>query len=64
VVDQVRREVLDLLLGEIDLLEGADDLVVGEKPFLLAVLDELLQLLDVRKGNFGREHGPLFLLPG
>ena len=46
VVDQVRREVLELLLRELDFLDARDDLVVGEKAFLLARLDELLQLLD------------------
>ena len=49
VVDQVGREVLDLLLGELDLLEARDDLVVGEEAFLLTRLDELVQLLDFRK---------------
>ena len=51
-VDQVRREVLELLLREIDVLERLDDLVVGEEPLLLPLLDELVELLDVRKGDF------------
>ena len=51
-VDQVRREVLELLLREIDVLERLDDLVVGEEPLLLPLLDELVELLDVRKGGF------------
>ena len=56
VVDQVRREVLELLLGELDLLDARDDLVVGEEAFLLARLDELVQLLDLGKGDVDREH--------
>ena len=63
VVDQVGGEVLQLLLGEIDVLEGLRDLVVGQEPLLLALLDELVQLLDVWKGGVDGEHGPLFL-PG
>src|SRR5436309_1572912 len=49
VVDQVRVEVLDLLLRELDILEPGCDLVVVEDAFLDAFLDEYLQLLDVRK---------------
>ena len=56
VVDQVRREVLELLFGELDLLEPGDDLVVGEKALFLPGLDELLQLLDLGKGDVDREH--------
>ena len=56
VVDQVGVEVFDLLLREIDLLEAADDLVIGEKPFLLSVLDELLELLDLGKSDIDGEH--------
>jgi hypothetical protein len=51
VVDQVRVEVFDLLLAELHLLESGDDLVVGEEPFLLSVLDELVEFLDVRQGD-------------
>jgi hypothetical protein len=47
VVEEVGVEVLELLLGELDLLESRDDLVVGEEPFFLSRLDELLQLLDL-----------------
>ena len=56
VVDQVRREVLELLLAELDLLETGDDLVVGEEALFLAGLDELVQLLDIGKGDVDREH--------
>src|SRR3712207_8536538 len=45
VVDQVRVEVLDLILRELDVLEPRDDLVVGQEPFLEPVCDELLQVL-------------------
>ena len=55
VVDQVRVEVLDLLLRELDVLEPRDDLVVGEEPLLLPVLDELLEFFDVRKGDVDGE---------
>ncbi len=49
VLDQVRVEVFDLLLCELDILEPVDDLVIGEESLLLSVRDELLQLLDVRR---------------
>ena len=42
VVDQVGREVFELLLGELDLLEPRDDLVIGEEALLLPRLDELV----------------------
>ena len=56
VVDQVRREVFDLLLRELDFLDPFDDLVIGEEPLLLSRRDELLQLLDVGKSNVDSEH--------
>ena len=56
VVDQVRREVFDLLLRELDFLETVDDLVVGEEALLLARLDELLEFFDVGKSNVDSEH--------
>ena len=55
VVDQIGVEVLDLLLAELHLLEPGDDVVVGEKPFLLSVLNELVQLLDVGQRDVDRE---------
>ena len=55
-VDQVGVEVLDLLLRQIDFLEAGDDLVVREEPFFLAVLDELLELLDLRECDIDGEH--------
>ena len=55
-VDQIGVEVLDLLLRQIDLLETGDDLVVREEPFFLSVLDELLELLDLRKSDIDGEH--------
>ena len=59
VIDEVGREVLQLLLREIDVLDGLDDLVVRQEPLLLPLLDELVQLLDLRKSGFDGEHGPL-----
>ncbi len=56
VVDQVRVEVFDLLLGELDLFEAGDDLVIREEALLRAVLNELVELFDVRKGNVDGEH--------
>ena len=56
VVDQVRREVFELLFGELDLLDSRDDLVVGEEALLLPGLDELVQLLDLGKRDVDREH--------
>jgi hypothetical protein len=62
VVDEVGVEVLDLLLGELDLLEPGDDLVVGEEPLLDAVLNELLQLFDVRQRDLdGQQRTSAFL---
>jgi hypothetical protein len=58
VVDQVRVEVLDLILGEFDILEPCRDLVVVEEPLLETVLNELLQLLNVRKRDLESEHRP------
>ena len=62
VVDEVRVEVLDLLLGEVDFLQPGDDLVVGEEPLLLPFGDELVQLLDVGQRDIDREHCPPLLL--
>jgi hypothetical protein len=56
VVDQVRVEVFDLLLGELDFLEPGDDLVVGKEPFLESVLNELVELFYVRKRDVDGEH--------
>ena len=56
VVDQVGREVLDLVLRELDLFEALDDLVVGEEAFFLTGLDELLQFLDFGERNVDSEH--------
>jgi hypothetical protein len=56
VVDQVRGEILDLLLRELDFLDALDDVVIGEEPLLLPGRDELVQLFDVGKNNVGSEH--------
>ena len=56
VVDQIGREILELLLGELDLFEPGDDLVVGEKALFLSGLDELVQLFDLRKRDVNSEH--------
>jgi len=63
VVDEVGREVLELLLREVHVLERLDDLVVGQEPLFLSLLDESVELFDVRKGDIDGEHEPLFL-PG
>ena len=42
VLDQIRIEVLDLLLGQLDVFEPVDDLVVGEEAFLFPFGDELV----------------------
>src|SRR5712691_7236257 len=62
VVDQVRVEVLDLIFGELDILEPRGDLVVVEEPFLETVLNELVQLFDVGERDVDGEH--LGLPPG
>jgi hypothetical protein len=48
VIDEVRVEVLDLLLRELHLVEAGHDLVVREETLLDALLDQPLKLLDVR----------------
>jgi hypothetical protein len=62
VVDQVRVEVLDLLLGELDVLEPLDDLVVGEEALFDSVGDELLEFFDVGQRDIDGEHGSWVLL--
>src|SRR6185295_3553603 len=56
VVEQVGVEVLELFLGELDLLERLGDLVEREVPLVLAFLDKSLQLLDVRQRDLDRQH--------
>src|SRR6266567_3003803 len=56
VVDQIRREVFDLLLGELDFLDSFDDLVIGEESFLLSRRDQLVEFLDVGQSNVDSEH--------
>ena len=56
-VDQVRVEVLDLLLRELDLVEPGDDLVVREEALLEPLLDEALKLLDLRESDIDGQHG-------
>jgi len=56
VVDQVRVEVLDLLLRELDVLEPADDLVVREETEFDPSLYELLELIYLRESNIDGEH--------
>src|SRR5439155_172429 len=56
VVDQVRGEVFDLLLRQLDFLEPFDDLVVGEEAFLLPRIDQLLQFFDVGERDVDGEH--------
>src|SRR5205814_621411 len=61
VVDQVRVEVLDLLLRELDFLEPGDDLVVGEEALRETFLDKLLKLLDLRQRDVdGEQRWPRF----
>ena len=57
VVDQVRVEVLDLLLRELDVVEPRDDLVVGEEALLEPLLDEALKLLDLGESDIDGQHG-------
>ena len=44
VIDQIRREVLELFLGELHLLHTCDDLVVGEEALFLPRLYKLVEL--------------------
>ena len=57
VLDEVGVEVLDLLPGEIDVLEPGNDFIEGQKTLLLALLYELVKLFDVRDGDIDRQHG-------
>ena len=61
-VDEVRVEVLDLLLRQLDVVEAGDDLVVGEEPLLEPLLDQAVQLLDLGEGDIHGQHGLGFLL--
>ncbi len=62
VVDEIRVEVLDLLLRELDVVEPGDDLVVREEALLEPLLDQALELLDLGEGDIDRQHGLGFLL--
>jgi hypothetical protein len=64
VIDQIGVEVFDLLLRELDLLEHGDDLVVGEEPLLLSLLDEPVEFLDVWKGDLDVEQWTSAFLAG
>src|SRR5918992_2001169 len=54
-IDQVGVEVLDLLLGQLDFLERRHDLVVGEEPLLLSLLNKSVKLFDVGERDVDRE---------
>ena len=58
VLDQVRVEVLDLLLRQLHVLARGGDLVVGQEAFLPPFRDELVELFDVRKRDVDGEHVP------
>jgi hypothetical protein len=62
VIDQIGVEVLDLLLGELDVVEPRHDLVVREEPLLEPLLDQALELLDLGEGDIDGQHGLGFLL--
>jgi hypothetical protein len=55
-VDQIRREVLDLLLRELDFLDSLDDLVIGEDALLLSRLDQLVEFFDIGQSNVDSEY--------
>ena len=55
VIDQIGREVLELILAELYLLNSGDNLVVGEEALFLAGLYELVKLFYLGKGNVDRE---------
>ena len=56
VIDEIRVEVLDLLLRQLHFLDTRHDLVVGEEALLDAVCNELVKLFDVRQRNVYGEH--------
>src|SRR5262249_31570996 len=58
VVYEVGEEVLYLLFRQLDIFERGHDLVVGEEPFFLSLLDKLVEFLDVRESDLDGEHGP------
>ena len=55
VIGEIGVEVLDLLLGDFDVVEARDDLVVGEEALLGSIRDKLLQLFDFRERDLDRE---------
>jgi hypothetical protein len=55
VVDQVRVEVLDLLLAELDVVQAQRDLVVVQDTLLQTLLHELLKLFDLRERDLDGE---------
>jgi hypothetical protein len=57
VVEQVGVEVLELLLGELDLLERRGHLVERQVALFLTFLDERLELVDVGQGDVDGQHG-------
>ena len=61
VVDQVGGEILDLLFGELDLLDPVDDLVVGEESLLETVPNEPVQLLEIDTTIPPPPHGEIAL---
>ena len=60
VVDQVRVEVLDLILRELHVVEARNDVVVREEPLLETLLDETVELLDLRESDIDGQHEPAF----
>ena len=57
VLDQVRVEVLELFLGELDLLERRRHLVVRQIALFLTLLNQPLQLFNFRERDLDGQHG-------
>src|SRR6266446_242228 len=63
VVDEVRVEVLDLLLRQLDVVETINDLVVREEPLVSSIGDELLELFGFGERDLdGEQVGDLRLV--
>ena len=53
VLDQVRVQLLHLLLGHVDLFEAARDLLEGQIAPLASLREQVAQLLDIPEGRVG-----------
>ena len=60
VLSQVGVELVELILGQIDLFESPRYLVVGEEAPFLSILGQPLNLVNVWQSDVDREHVAAF----